>query len=97
MDIKTGKVKTHYESGPGKNEMKNNFIVTLLQTQSGDIYTGTASSLYKFNPKIKGFNIVSEVEPNIFVAVLLEDHEKTIWVGSHGSGIYFFNPVTSKP
>jgi signal transduction histidine kinase/ligand-binding sensor domain-containing protein len=96
MDIKTGKVKTHYESGPGKNEMKNNFIVTLLQTQSGDIYTGTASSLYKFNPKIKGFNIVSEVEPNIFVAVLLEDHEKTIWVGSHGSGIYFFIPDTQK-
>lgn len=96
MDIKTGKVKTHYESGPGKYEMKSNFIVTLLQTQSGEIYTATSGSLYKFDPKIKGFNIVSEVQPNIFVAALLEDHEKTIWVGSHGSGIYFFNPVTQK-
>lgn len=96
MDIKTGKVKKHYESGPGKYEMKSNFIVTLLQTQSGEIYAGTGSSLYKFDPKIKGFNMVSEVEPNIFVAALLEDHEKTIWVGSHGSGIYFFNPVTKK-
>ncbi len=96
LDIKTGKVKMHYESGPGKYEMKSNFIVSLLQTQSGDIYIATSGSLYKFDPKIKGFNLVSEVQPNIFVAALLEDHEKTIWVGSHGSGIYFFNPATKK-
>ncbi|HKZ68242.1 MAG TPA: two-component regulator propeller domain-containing protein, partial [Chitinophagaceae bacterium] len=96
MYIKTGKVKTHYESGPGKYEMKSNFIVTLLQTRSGDIYAGTGRSLYKFNQQIKGFEIVSEVAPNIFVAALLEDHDKNIWVGTHGNGIFFFNPVTGR-
>jgi signal transduction histidine kinase/ligand-binding sensor domain-containing protein len=96
LDIKTGKVKLHYKSGPGKHEMKNNFVVSLLQTRSGDIYAGSAGSLYKFNPAIKGFDLVTEVTQNIFVAALLEDHEQTIWVGSHGSGVYYFNPVTKK-
>ena len=96
MDINTGKVKVHYKSGPGKYDMKNNFVVSLLKTQSGDIYTGTGGSLYKFNPQVKGFDLVKEVGSNIFIAALLEDQSKTIWAGSHGSGIFFFNPVTKK-
>jgi ligand-binding sensor domain-containing protein len=96
LDISTGKVTTHYKAGPGKYEMKNNFIVSLLQTQSGDIYAGTGGSLYKFNAVQKGFDLVTEVGQNVFVAALLEDHEKTIWAGSHGSGIFFFNPFTKK-
>ena len=96
LDIQTGKVKKHYKSGPGKYDMKNNFIVSLLQTRSGDIYSGTGGSLYKFNPSIKGFDLVNEVAQNVFIAALLEDHSKTIWVGSHGSGIFFFNPVTKQ-
>ena len=96
LDIQTGKVKKHYKSGPGKYDMKNNFIVSLLQTRSGDIYSGTGGSLYKFNPSIKGFDLVNEVDQNVFIAALLEDHSKTIWAGSHGSGIFFFNPVTKQ-
>jgi ligand-binding sensor domain-containing protein/signal transduction histidine kinase len=96
LDITTGKVKTHYNAGPGKYNLKNNFIISLLQTKAGNIYAGTGGSLYKFNAAQKGFNLVTEVAENIFVAALLEDHEGTIWVGSHGSGIFYFNPVTKK-
>ncbi|MDB5278744.1 MAG: histidine kinase [Ferruginibacter sp.] len=96
LDVRTGKVKKHYNSGPGKYDLKNNFVVSLLQTHDSVIYAGTAGSLYRFNPAVKGFDLVTEIDPNIFVAALLEDHEKTIWAGSHGNGILFFNPVTKK-
>ena len=96
MDIKTGKVKKRYISGPGRHEMKSNFVVTMLKTSSGDVYTGSAGSLYKYNPQYDGFDLVNEVTENIFVAALLEDHNKTIWVGSHGSGVYYFNPYTKE-
>ncbi len=96
MNMKTGKVVKHYKSGPGAHEMKSNFVVSMLQTKNGDIYAGTGRSLYKFNKAVAGFDLVPEVEENVFVAVLLEDHEKTIWAGSHGSGVYFFNPVTKQ-
>ena len=96
LDIQTGKVKQHYKSGPGKYDIKNNFVVSLLKTRSGEIYSGTGGSLYKFNPSVKGFELVDEIDQNVFIAVLMEDHSKTIWVGSHGSGIFFFNPVTKQ-
>lgn len=96
MDIKTGKVKKKYSSGPGKYEMKSNFVVTMLKATNGDIYAGSAGSLYKYNPQFDGFDLVNEVTQNIFVAALLEDHNKTIWVGSHGSGVYYFNPYTKE-
>lgn len=96
MDIRTGKVTKHYKSGMGRYDMKNNFVVSLLKTRSGDIYAGTGGSLYKFNAAVNGFDLVNEVTQNIFVAALIEDHDGTIWAGSHGSGIYFFNPGTKK-
>ncbi len=96
LDITTGKVKTHYKAGAGKYDIKNNFIISLLQTQAGAVYAGTDGSLYKFNEAQKGFDLITTVGQNIFVAVLLEGHDKTIWVGSHGDGIFYFNPVTKK-
>jgi signal transduction histidine kinase/ligand-binding sensor domain-containing protein len=96
MDIKTGKVKLHYTSGPGKHDLKNNFVVSLLKTQSGDIYAGTGGSLYKFNAAVNGFDLVDKVGQNVFVAVLTEGRDKTIWAGSHGSGIFYYNPVTGQ-
>lgn len=96
MDIKTGKVKRHYKTGPGKYDIQHNFVVTMLKTKSGDIYTGSAGSLFKYLPKVDGFEVVKEVDPNVFVAALTEDHTNTIWAGSHGSGIFYYNPATGK-
>jgi len=96
MDIKTGKVKKHYNAGPGKYDIQHNFVVTMLKTKSGDIYTGSAGSLFKYLPQVDGFEVVKEVDPNVFVAALTEDHTNTIWAGSHGSGIFFYHPATGK-
>lgn len=96
LDIKTGKVKKHYKSGPGKYDIQHNFIVTMLKTRSGVIYTGSAGSLFRYLPKVDGFELVKEVDPNVFVAALTEDHSNVIWAGSHGSGIFFYNPATGE-
>ena len=96
MDIPTGKVKVHYSAGSGKKELKSNFIVCMLQTKSGDIYAGTGNSLFKFDKKNRGFDLVTETPSNIFVACLLEASDNTIWVGTHGRGIFYFNPVSGE-
>lgn len=95
MDIRTGKVKKHYAAGPANN-LKSNFIVTMLQTRNGDIYIGSANSLLKYLPATDKFIPVEEVPGNIFVSSLIEDHEGNIWVGTGGNGIYYFNPVTKE-
>lgn len=94
MNSKTGQVTKHYDVGTGKYDLKNNFILSLLQTKSGDIYAGSSSTLFKYHPKKDGFTQVMDVPNyNMRFTHLIEDHRHTIWVGTH-NGVYFFNPMT---
>lgn len=95
MDRTTGKVKKHYVAGPGDHELKSNFIVSLLQTSAGAIYAGTSNCLFKYDPSTDGFTRIAAIPDGTFVSCLLEDKTRTIWVGTHDRGIYFFNPYTN--
>ena len=94
MDIQTGKVKKHYKAGPGLDELKSNFIVSLLQTKNGDIYIGTSNGLFRYNVQQDNFLPTGEIPEGGFISCLMEDNEGTVWVGTHGRGIFFFNPGT---
>lgn len=95
MDIRTGKVIKHYSAGPGERDLKNNFIVTMLRTQSGEIYIGTGNGLYKYDAQKDNFVYLQKILQGGFISCLLEDHEGTIWVGTHDRGIVYFNPATN--
>jgi ligand-binding sensor domain-containing protein len=95
MDIRTGKVRKHYNSGLGKNDLKNNFIVSFCQTKSGEIYVGSSYNLSKYIPEIDGFEPIPDVPPNTWISSILEDFNKTIWIGTH-NGVYYFNPITKE-
>ena len=94
MDIKTGNIIKHYTAGPEKNDLKSNFIVSLLQTSTGKILVGTGNSLFEFDEQKNSFDLVNEIEHGLFIACMLEDSNKTIWIGTHDKGIYFYNPIT---
>ena len=94
MDIRTGKIKKHYAAGPGADDMKSNFIVSLLQTKSGEIYIGSSNGFYKYNAKQDNFSTPEEIPGGGFISCLMEDHAGTIWLGTHERGIFYFNPMT---
>lgn len=94
MDITTGRIKKHYAAGPGNKELKSNFIVCLLQSKDGEIYAGTSNSLFKYNSRADGFDSAARLPSHTFVSCLLEDYNKTIWIGTHDRGLYFYNPLT---
>jgi len=96
MDINTGKIKKHFIAGPGSNELKSNFIVSLLHSKAGDIYAGTSNSLFKFNSRTNGFEPVASLPPYTFVSCLMEDSGGNIWIGTHDRGLYYFNPATKQ-
>ncbi|MEJ7588863.1 MAG: two-component regulator propeller domain-containing protein [Ferruginibacter sp.] len=96
MDIPTGKVKKHYRAGNSNKDLQSNFAICMLKTVSGDIYIGTGNSLFRFDKKADGFDRVTETPSHIFVSCILEDHDKKIWIGTHGNGIFYFDPATGE-
>lgn len=94
MDIRTGKVKKHYKAGPGPHDLKSNFILNMLQTKSGAIYLATSNGVFRYDPATDGFARDPGLPVNGFFSSLLEDNEGNIWMSSHGSGIFYYNPIT---
>ena len=94
MNIKTGKVIRHYNAGPGPYDLKNNFIVTIFKTRSGDILVGTWTQLYRYIREKDGFIPVPNFETQ--VQTMLEDEEGTLWACTLGKGVIFYNPQTKQ-
>jgi ligand-binding sensor domain-containing protein len=69
MNVQTGKVIKHYAAGSGKNDLRSNFVVSMLRTKSGDIYIGSGNSLYKYLPEEDGFEQVAETPEHILLPV----------------------------
>src|SRR6185369_14593756 len=94
LNIRTGKVIRHYDAGPGPGDFKNNFIVTLFKTRSGDILIGTQNGLFRYNPHSDDFSAVPNFDTQ--VQALWEDEQGMIWVCTRGNGVIYFNPVTNE-
>ncbi len=94
MNIKTGKVIRHFNAGPGPHELKNDFIVTLFQTRSGEILIGTWKGLFRYNHQSDDFSPVPFFEAPI--QVLWEDEQGTLWACTQGSGVIYYNPQTKQ-
>lgn len=94
MDIRTGKVKKRFVAAEGDDHLKNNFIVSLMQSKSGEIYVGTAWGLFQYQRKEDSFTELKEIAAGSFISCLLEDRDGTVWVATHSRGLYYFNPFT---
>lgn len=94
MDLRTEKVIRHYIAGPGEDELKSNFAVSMLLTKDSSIYVGTSNGFYLYDRKNDGFKRFPNEEAGVFIASLLEDHTGTIWIGTHSMGVFSINPRT---
>jgi signal transduction histidine kinase/ligand-binding sensor domain-containing protein len=96
LDINTGKVIKHYTAGDKRNGFKNDFIVTILQTRSGEVYMGTSMGLYRYRRVTDDFELIKGLPEYEFIPCLTEDHAGIIWIGSRKHGALFYDPATKK-
>ncbi len=94
MDIPSGRVIRHYQSGKDSNSLKSDFIITIQRTRNGDILIGTRAGMYRYNKKRNNFSAVPFF--NMQVNAIHEDYQGTLWVGTGSSGVYYYNPLTKK-
>jgi len=94
MSIKTGNIIRHYDAGTGPHDLKNNFIVTIFQTRSGDILIGTQNGLFRYNRETDDFSPMPHFESQI--QSMWEDDEGVLWACTRGNGVIFFNLQNNK-
>ncbi len=94
LDIKTGTVKKRYVARDDTNSLKNNFIVSLIQSSNGNVYLGTAMGIYQYNRRNDNFLYLKDIADGAFIACMLEDSAGNIWVATHNRGLFYFNPLT---
>lgn len=95
LNRKTGKVYRHYDAGPAPNQLKSNFILTILKHSNGSIYCATSNGIFRYRKETDDFESLTGI-PSIFGSTLMEDHRGIIWIGTHGNGMYQFDPSTRK-
>ncbi|GEP96707.1 ligand-binding sensor domain-containing protein [Chitinophaga cymbidii] len=96
LDIRTGKRLRHYNADPAGNGLKSNFIITFCKTRTGDILLGTSYGLYRYLRQTGRFAHVQEVPEHSYVLSVFEEEDGTVWVGTVGNGLYYFNTTTGE-
>lgn len=92
MDLRTEKVIRHYSANSGTNSLLSNFIITIRKTREGDVLIGTWVGLFKYNRASDNFT--SFPEYTMPIQAIHQDASGTLWIGTYGKGVYFFNKST---
>ncbi len=73
-------------------EIKNNYITTLCESSSGDLWLGTdGGGVTLFSSEgVKNFTKENGL-PHNFVEIIYQDRENTIWIGTDGGGLCRYN------
>ncbi|MCU7552695.1 ATP-binding protein [Chitinophagaceae bacterium LB-8] len=94
INIRTGNVIRHFEAGSGG--FTHNFIYCIYQTDSGQILIGTPHGVFTYNRKKSKFEFFEGLPPWIWYTTILKDKNGSIWGGTFGNGLHYFNPSTGE-
>jgi signal transduction histidine kinase/ligand-binding sensor domain-containing protein len=91
LDRATGKRIAHYNTTT--SAIGSNFIYCLYKTKAGEIIAGTDKGLFSYIPSTNNFKPITAVPP-LFFRTICETPDGTMWTGTYGDGIYFYNLQT---
>ncbi len=91
LDVTTGKKLRHYNTN--NSSIGSNFIYSLFKTKAGEIMAATDKGLYVYLPDKDNFKIITAVN-KVFFRTIFEDDDGTIWAGTYGDGVFYYNNKT---
>jgi ligand-binding sensor domain-containing protein/signal transduction histidine kinase len=94
MDIGSGKVIRHYNSGSG--QLNSNFIFCITKSNEGDIWIGTTGGAFAYNKAQDNFSVLEGMPLYNWYSHLLHDTKNILWGATYGNGIYFYNRTTQQ-
>lgn len=91
LNIRTDRVKSHFEAKDAGSGLRTNSFITFLQTHDRIIYAGSVTGLYEFNRENSSFRLVENQTSGNFIHALYEDSKGQIWIGTYGKGLYKYD------
>lgn len=90
INLSSGQVK-HYAKGNGTNAFNANDAFSICRTNTGDIWIGSTSGLFKYNRDTDNFTQIPQLK-NIFTYKILEDSDGKLWFATYAKGVFCYNP-----
>ena len=94
LNIPTEKITKHFDLRDGRSGLKTNSLITFLKTADGTIFAGSVIGLYRFNRETSSFKFMDDVAAGTFIHSLNEDHNRIVWIGTYGSGLFKYERST---
>lgn len=94
LNIRTDRVKNHFEARDPGSGLRTNSFITFLGTHDRMIYAGSITGLYEFNRENSSFRLVENQTSGDFIHALFEDSKGQIWIGTYGKGLYKYDRST---
>ncbi len=93
----TGEFKTYQHDPANPYSLSSDIVMRLLVDHDGTLWAAGSDGLDRFDEATQHFTtyrLNSEGSP--FFLELVEDQERTLWLGTKSSGLYRFDPATGK-
>lgn len=93
FDPGTGNFGIQAKDPPGHNILTGGNITALWQDSRGEVYTGTATGLYRwhnnsFDPVATGSDDNHHSPGHLMIRAITEDNDGNLWTGTEGGGLY---------
>ncbi|HEX7493620.1 MAG TPA: two-component regulator propeller domain-containing protein, partial [Bacteroidales bacterium] len=88
LNIPSERITNHFDLRDGRSDLKTNSFITFLKTADGTIFTGSVIGLYRYNRETSSFKFMDDVAAGTFIHALYEDHDRNIWIGTYGNGLF---------
>lgn len=96
LNIKTGKVTRHYSMGSKKGDLRSNFIYSISKLNTGEIVLATTRGAFTYNNNSDDFSILNGMPENRWYTSIIKDYQGTIWGGTYGNGVDFYDTNKKK-
>lgn len=95
MDIRTGKVIKHFQTGPG-SVLASNFIYCIYALDEETMLIGSTLGIYSYNRKTNQLKRTEGFPEWDWYTGILKDDKGIIWATTFGRGVHYYNPATGK-